>query len=175
MKIKSFKEWDDINSNTKINEVGNQPLPIEWKQTTDNGFHTLTGIFFVDEQPFDISVSPLDGNTSTVYQFKFYRNGHTHMFNDIKYSFKVLSTLKHALEHAIKELNPDILVFASVDDSAARKSIYKTMAGYISTKFRYLDITRNDDLQQMGLLGDNIFGIYRNEEVLQNAIKDSGL
>lgn len=173
MKIPSFKEWN--NANTTLNEVGNQPLPIKWKQTTDNGFHTLTGIFLVDEQPFDISISPLDGDKSVVYQFKFYRNGHTHMFNDVKYSFKVLSTLKYALEYAMKKLNPDILVFASVDDSAARKSIYRTMAGYIATKFRYLDITRNEDLQRMGLLGDSIFGVYRNKEVLQNAIKDSGL
>lgn len=172
--IESFKDfYIKHKKETKryINEIGNQPLEITWNKQND----IINGEFYIEDQPFNIEFTPLDGNTTIIYQFKFYRDGETSLFNDVKYSFKVLSTLKQALSDVMDWLHPDILVFAAVDDSSARKSLYKTMGGYLATKYNYHDITRNQDLIKMGLLGNNIFGIYKNKEILQKDIKQTGL
>ena len=126
--------WKDF-----LNEAGKSPAEIKWNKKGKNYY----GEFFVNEQKFEIEVTIMDNEKANVYQFKFYRDKYTKMFNDNKYSFGVVATIKDALEYIVKYLNPDVLVFAASDDSTTRKALYKLEAAKIASKYNYLDIKVN--------------------------------
>lgn len=166
MKIKSFLEF--------LNEVGDQPYDIIWDRNNIN----LNGKFYIDNIEFNIAMTPLHddtGNDIKIYQFKFYRGKEIKMFCDVKYNFKVFSTIKRGLYYAMKEIMPDILVFAASDENKARKALYKTAAGGLAGYFNYHDITRDSDLIIMKqVFGDVVFGVYKNKEIMALALQDAG-
>ena len=73
---------------------------------------------------------------------------------------------------SVVDFQIDILVFASSDDSTARKALYKLEAAKIATKYNYLDITRSKDIEEMGYGGDVIFGIYKTDKILQSVLSE---
>jgi hypothetical protein len=151
-----------------LNEAGKSPAEIKWYKKGKNYY----GEFFVNEQKFDIEVTLMDNEAADVYQFKFYRDKYTKMFNDNKYSFGVVATIKEALDYIVKNLKPDVLVFASSDDSTTRKALYKLEAAKVASKYDYLDITRSKDIEEMGYGGDVIFGIYKSDKILQSILSE---
>ena len=151
-----------------INEAGKDPAEIKWVKKNKN-YH---GEFFINGQKFEIDVTLMDNEKADAYQFKFYRNDDVKMFNDVKYAFGVVATIKEALDYIVKTIKPDILVFAASDNSAARKALYKLEAAKIATKYNYLDITRSKDIEEAGLASDIIFGIYKNDKILQDALDE---
>lgn len=164
--MQSFREY----YRKKLNEAGKDAQKISWNKMNDE----LQGSFEINEVAFDIEVSKLELDKISAYQFKFYREGKTKMFNDIKYSYKVIPTIKSALDYAMKTLDPDILLFAASDDSVTKKALYKTEASYIATKYNYLDVTRNSDLEKLGFGDDILFGVYRTEDIMKKALELSG-
>ena len=114
-------------------EAAKTPTTIVWSKLT----HGVFGTFTVKEQKFEIEVTKLD-NTADVYQFKFYRDSKTSMFNDMRYALTVVPTIKHATEYVITTLKPDVLLFASSDNSNARKSMYKAFSEELAKKFKYM-------------------------------------
>ncbi|MHB8098174.1 MAG: hypothetical protein ACYDD5_01115 [Sulfuricurvum sp.] len=82
-----------------------------------------------------------------------------------------MATIKQALLESMEKLNPDMLLFASSDKSKARISLYKLEAASLATKFNYHDITKSSQLKEYGYGSDVIFGIYRNEDVLKQALE----
>lgn len=155
--------WKDF-----LNEAGKSPAEIKWNKRGKNYY----GEFFVNEQKFEIEVTIIDNEKANVYQFKFYRDKYTKMFNDNKYSFGVVATIKDTLDYIVKHLNPDVLVFAASDDSATRKALYKLEAAKTATKYNYLDITRSKDIEEMGYGSDVIFGIYKTDKILQAVLSE---
>lgn len=148
-------------------EISSTPKEIKWKHKEDN----LYGEFDIKDQVFNIEVTSLDAEDLKIYQFKFYRNNETKMFNDHKYTIGVMATIKQALLESMEKLNPDMLLFASSDKSKARISLYKLEAASLATKFNYHDITKSSQLKEYGYGSDVIFGIYRNEDVLKQALE----
>ena len=151
-----------------MNEAGKSPVEVKWVKKNKN-YH---GEFFINEQKFEIDVTLMDNEKADVYQFKFYRDKSTKIFNDIKYAFGVVATIKEALDYIVKIIKPDILVFAASDDSNARKALYKLEAAKIATKYNYLDITRSKDIEEAGFASDVIFGIYKNDKILQDVLSE---
>ena len=151
-----------------LNEAGKSPAEIKWNKKGKNYY----GEFYIGEQKFDIEVTLMDNESADVYQFKFYRDKYTKMFNDNKYSFGVVATIKEALDYIVKKINPDVLVFAASDDSTTRKALYKLEAAKIASKYNYLDITRSKDIEEMGYGGDVIFGIYKSDKILQSVLSE---
>lgn len=151
-------------------EISQEPVQVVWRKEGKE----LFGEFFVKEQVFTIAVTLLDNDLVDIYQFKFYRGDkETSMINDGKYVYGVIPTIKYALDYAVKELSPPILVFASSDKSTSRKAMYKLEAGSMATKYKYHDITRSETLKELGFDSDIVFGIYKTEEILQLALKDA--
>lgn len=151
-----------------LNEAGKTASEIKWNKKSKNYY----GEFYIGEQKFDIEVTLTDNEAADVYQFKFYRDKYTKMFNDNKYSFGVVATIKEALDYIVKNLKPDVLVFAASDDSTIRKALYKLEAAKIASKYNYLDITRSKDIEEMGYGGDVIFGIYKSDKILQSVLSE---
>lgn len=148
-----------------LDEAGVHPVDVRWTKKGVN----LYGEFEVKGQIFDIQVTTLDSDV-VVYQFKFYRDGDTKMFNDMIYALSVVPTIKKALDYAMEELNPDIVVFASSDKSIARRSMYKVHAEVVARKYGYLNIVRSETLKDFGYGDDVIFGVYRNEDIMKKAM-----
>lgn len=146
-------------------EAGTTPVEITW-QTRNND---LFGVFVVKEQKFEIEVTKLD-NTVLVYQFKFYRDSKTNMFNDMIYALTVVPTIKSAVHYAIMKLNPDVLLFASSDNSNVRKSMYKMYSEELAKKFKYNSITTSKTLADAGFSNDVIFGVYKTEDMLNQLL-----
>jgi hypothetical protein len=151
-----------------INEAGKTAAEIKWIKKNKNYY----GEFYVNAQKFEINVTLMDNEKADVYQFKFYRDKSTKMFNDNKYAFGVVATIKEALDYIVKTLKPDILVFAASDDSTTRKALYKLEAARIATKYDYFDITRSKDIEEAGFASDVIFGIYKNDKILQDVLSE---
>ena len=143
-----------------INEAGKDPAEIKWIKKNKN-YH---GEFFINGQKFEIDVTLMDNEKADAYQFKFYRDKSTKIFNDVKYAFGVVATIKDALDYIVKTIKPDILVFAASDDSSARKALYKLEAAQVATKYRYNSIASSRGLEEAGFASDVIFGIYVNDE-----------
>lgn len=157
-------------------EVAKEAVLINW---TKKG-KELFGKFNVKDQAFSIEITILDKENTTdkdyveVFQFKFYRNNETKMFNDNKYvlgALGVVPTIKVALDYAVKILNPDVLVFAASDNSKARKSLYKLEAAKLASKYKYHDITRNEQLHNLGY-AEFVFGLYKSEDIMKKLLKD---
>lgn len=151
-----------------INEAGKSPAEVKWIKKNKN-YH---GEFFIGEQKFEIAVTLLDNDSVDIYQFKFYRDESTKMYNDVKYAFGVVATIKVALDYIVRLLKPDILVFAASDNSTTRKALYKLEAANLATKYNYFDITRSKDIEEVGLASDVVFGIYKNKEILKKALSE---
>ena len=151
-----------------LNEAGKTAAEIKWNKKNKDYY----GEFHISGQKFDIEVTLMDNELADVYQFKFYRDKYTKMFNDNKYAFGVVATIKEALDYIVKKIKPDILVFAASDDSTARKALYKLEAAKIASKYDYLDITRSKDIEEMGYGGDVIFGIYKSDKILQSVLSE---
>lgn len=151
-----------------INEADKTAAEIKWIKKNKNYY----GEFYVNEQKFEINVTLMDNEKADVYQFKFYRDKSTKMFNDNKYAFGVVATIKEALDYIVKTLKPDILVFAASDDSTTRKALYKLEAARIASKYDYFDITRSKDIEEAGFASDVIFGIYKNDKILQDVLSE---
>lgn len=149
-------------------EISSEPVAIEWVKKGSE----LFGKFYIKDQLFDIEVTLLDSPVDKVYQFKFYRNNETKMFNDMKYVIGVIPTIKIALDYAVKNLSPNILVFASSDKSKTRIAMYKLEAARIATEFNYHDVTKSQQLLDMGFSTDIIFGIYKSEEILKKSLEE---
>ncbi len=151
-----------------MNEAGKEPAEIKWVKKNKNYY----GEFFINEQKFDIEVTLMDNEKADVYQFKFYRNEDVKMFNDVKYAFGVVATIKEALDYIVKTIKPDILVFVASDNSAARKALYKLEAAKVATKYRYNSIASSRGLEEAGFASDVIFGIYKNDKILQDVLDE---
>ena len=151
-----------------MNEAGKSPVEVKWTKKNKN-YH---GEFFIGEQKFEIAVTLMDNDSADIYQFKFYRDESTKMYNDIKYAFGVVATIKVALDYIVRLLKPDILVFAASDNSTTRKALYRLEAANLATKYNYFDITRSKDIEEAGFASDVIFGIYKNKEILKNALSE---
>lgn len=151
-----------------LNEAGKTAAEIEWNKKNKDYY----GEFYIGEQKFDIEVTLMDNETADVYQFKFYRNNDVKMFNDNKYAFGVVPTIKEALDYIVKKIKPDILVFAASDDSSARKELYKLEAAKIAVKYNYESIASSKGLKDAGFGGDVIYGIYKNDKILQDVLSE---
>lgn len=151
-----------------INEAGKTPAEIKWVVKNKNYY----GEFFINEQRFTIEVTLMGNEKAEVYQLKFYRNEDVKMFNDIKYAYGVVATIKQALDYIVKTLKPDILVFASSDDSSARKALYKLEAAKVANKYKYNSIASSKGLEEAGFTSDVIFGIYKNDKTLQDVLSE---
>lgn len=151
-----------------MNEAGKDPAEIKWVKKNKNYY----GEFFINDQKFDIEVTLMDNKKANVYQFKFYRNEDVKMFNDVKYAFGVAATIKEALDYIVKKINPDVLVFAASDNSAARKALYKLEAAKVASKYKYNSIASSRGLEEAGFASDVIFGIYKNDKILQDVLDE---
>lgn len=151
-----------------LNEAGKSPAEIKWNKKSKNYY----GEFFVNEQKFDIEVTLMDNESADVYQFKFYRDNDVKMFNDYKYSFGVVATIKEALDYIVKKINPDVLVFASSDNSVTRKELYKLEAAKVADKYKYNSIASSKGLKDAGFENDVIFGIYKSDKILQAVLSE---
>ena len=151
-----------------INEAGKSPVEVKWTKKNKN----YNGEFFIGEQKFEIEVTLMDNETAEVYQFKFYRNSDVKMYNDVKYAFGVVATIKEALDYIVKTIKPDMLVFAASDNSAARKALYKLGAAKVADKYKYNSIASSKGIEEAGFASDVIFGIYKNEEILKNVLSE---
>jgi hypothetical protein len=155
--------WKDF-----LNEVGKSPAEIKWNKKGKNYY----GEFFVNEQKFEIEVTIMDNEKANVYQFKFYRDNDVKMFNDTKYAFGVVATVKEALDYIVNKLKPDLLVFAASDNSSTRKALYKLEAAKTAAKYHYNSIASSKGLEDAGFSSDIIFGIYKNDEILQAVLSE---
>ena len=151
-----------------LNEAGKTAAEIKWNKKNKDYY----GEFHISGQKFDIEVTLMDNESADVYQFKFYRNNDVKMFNDNKYAFGVVATIKEALDYIVKKIKPDILVFAASDNSSARKELYKLEAAKIAVKYNYESIASSKGLKDAGFGGDVIFGIYKNDEILQSVLSE---
>ena len=151
-----------------MNEAGKSPVEVKWTKKNKN-YH---GEFFIDDQKFEIAVTLMDNELVDVYQFKFYRNSDVKMYNDVKYAFGVVATIKEALDYIVGLLKPDMLVFAASDNSAARKALYKLGAASVADKYKYNSIASSKGIKEAGFASDVIFGIYKNEEILKKALSE---
>ena len=151
-----------------INEAGKGPVEVKWIKKNKN----YNGEFFIGEQKFEIEVTLMDNETAEVYQFKFYRNSDVKMYNDVKYAFGAVATIKEALDYIVKTIKPDMLVFAASDNSAARKALYKLEAARVAEKYKYNSIASSKGIEEAGFASDVIFGIYKNEEILKNVLSE---
>ena len=149
-----------------LNEAGNTPADIKWVKNNKG----LFGNFKIKDQIFDIQVTKLDENKFDIFQFKFYRDDETKMFNDMKYAMGVVPTIKVALDYVMSNLKPDGLVFAASDESKTRKALYKLNAAKIATKYKYHDMTKDEKLKEFRFDSDVIFGVSRNKEILSNLL-----
>ena len=148
-------------------EAAKNPTEIFWYKRKNE----LFGTFNVKEQKFEIEVTKLD-NIVDVYQFKFYRDSKTNMFNDMRYALTAVPTIKHAAEYVMTTLKPDVLLFASSDDSNARKSMYKVYSEELAKKFKYNSITTSKTLIDSGFSTDVIFGVYKTEDILNRLLAE---
>jgi hypothetical protein len=151
-----------------LNEAGKSPAEIKWTKKGKNYY----GEFFVNGQKFDIEVTLMDNEAADVYQFKFYRDNDVKMFNDNKYSFGVVATIKEALDYIVKKINPDVLVFAASDNSITRKELYKLEAAKVALKYNYNSIASSKGLKDAGFENDVIFGIYKSDKILQAILSE---
>lgn len=155
--------WKDF-----INEAGKSPAEIMWNKRGKNYY----GEFFVNEQKFEIEVTLMGNEKADVYQFKFYRENDVKMFNDNKYAFGVVATIKDALDYIVNKLKPDLMVFAASDNSDARKALYKLESAKIANKYNYKSIASSKGLEEAGFSSDVIYGIYKNDEILQAVLSE---
>lgn len=153
----------------RLNEVAKNPVEIKWKFINDELFGTFNVKSNDETQDFEIEATRFEENG--VYQFKFYRDKQTKMFNDDKYMFVVVPTIKQALDYAMRKLNPEILVFAASDESKSRKSMYRLEAAKLASKYNYFDITRDKDLEELGFTGF-VFGVYKSKDKLMKIINN---
>ncbi len=151
-----------------LNEAGKTASEIKWNKKNKNYY----GQFYIGEQKFEIEVTIMDNETADVYQFKFYRNSDVKMFNDNKYAFGVVATIKEALDYIVSTIKPDILVFAASDNSSARKELYKLEAAKVAVKYKYNSIASSKGLKDAGFDNDVIFGIYKNDKILQDVLSE---
>lgn len=151
-----------------LNEAGKTASEIKWTKHKKNYY----GEFYISDQKFDIEVTLMDNETADVYQFKFYRNNDVKMFNDNKYAFGVVATIKEALDYIVQKVQPDILVFAASDNSSARKELYKLEAAKVAKKYNYNSIASSKGLKEAGFASDVIFGIYKNDKILQDVLSE---
>ena len=148
-------------------EAARTPATINWRYINGD----LFGEFLAKDQKFEIEVTRLD-NVVEVYQFKFYRDNKTEMFNDMEYALIVVPTIKSAVDYTMTKLKPDVLLFASSDNSKARKSMYKSYSEELSKKFKYNSIARSKTLMDAGFSTDIIFGVYKNENILKELLAE---
>ena len=151
-----------------LNEAGKTASEIKWEKNSKNYY----GEFYIGEQKFDIEVTLMDNETAEVYQFKFYRNNDVKMFNDNKYAFGVVATIKEALDYIVNKIKPDVLVFAASDNSTARKELYKLEAAKIAVKYKYNSIASSKGLKDAGFDNDIIYGIYKSDKILQDILSE---
>ena len=151
-----------------LNEAGKSPVEIKWNKKGKNYY----GEFYIGEQKFDIEVTLMDNESADVYQFKFYRDNDVKMFNDNKYSFGVVATIKEALDYIVNKIKPDVLVFAASDNSATRKELYKLEAARVASKYKYNSIANSKGLKDAGFDNDIIFGIYKSDKILQDILSE---
>ena len=151
-----------------LNEAGKSPAEIKWNKKGKNYY----GEFYIGEQKFDIEVTLMDNESADVYQFKFYRDNDVKMFNDNKYAFGVVATIKEALDYIVNKIKPDVLVFAASDNSATRKALYKLEAAKVADKYKYNSIASSKGLKDAGFDNDVIFGIYKNDKILQDILSE---
>ena len=138
-----------------IFEAAKNPVNISWDKK-GNRWH---GFFDVHHQEFEIIINKYYScKNSYIYQFKFFRDDESKIFNDNKYHFIVYATIKHALHEYVKETKPDILLFAAADESKARISMYRLEASNLASKYHYHDLTKiSED-------NDIVFGIYKEDK-----------
>lgn len=155
-----------------LNEADKTPVDIKWVKE-NNEMH---GEFLIEDQIFTIEVTKLENTyVPDIYQFKFYRGSNrTEIFNDIKYVYKVIPTIKQAFDYVISTLHPSILLFATIDNSSMRKKLYSLEAEIISNKYKYKNISKSDTLKKMGYDTNVLVGIYKNEDILDLALKEIG-
>ena len=151
-----------------LNEAGKSPAEIKWNKKGKNYY----GEFYIGEQKFDIEVTLMDNEAADVYQFKFYRDKYTKMFNDNKYSFGVVATIKEALDYIVNKIKPDVLVFAASDNSATRKALYKLEAAKVADKYKYNSIASSKGLKDAGFDNDVIYRIYKSDKILQDILSE---
>ena len=151
-----------------LNEAGKSPAEIKWNKKGKNYY----GEFYTGEQKFDIEVTLMNNDLADVYQFKFYRNNDVKMFNDNKYAFGVVATIKEALDYIVNKIKPDVLGFAASDNSATRKALYKLEAAKVADKYKYNSIASSKGLKDAGFDNDVIFGIYKSDKILQDILSE---
>jgi hypothetical protein len=151
-----------------INEAGKTAAEIKWVKKNKNYY----GVFYINEQKFDVEVTLMGNEKADVYQFKFYRDNDVKMFNDNKYAFGVVATIKEALDYIVRIIKPDMLVFAASDNSSTRKALYKLEAARVAEKYKYNSIASSKGLEEAGFASDVIFGIYKNDEILQDVLSE---
>ena len=134
-------------------EAGKNPVNITWKKSKN-----WVGSFMIDSQTFDIEVTEMNlCKDVKVYQYKFYRDKSVKIINDYKYAFQVHATVKSGIIDFVKSKKPAVLLFSAVDESAARKAMYKKVGGELANQFKY------NDLSQIDPNNDIIFGIYKDQ------------
>jgi len=150
-----------------LTEAGKTPVEINWIKRHNE----WSGSFIIKEQRFEIEITIVETcNKINIFQFKFFRDKQTKLFNDMKYPFQVYPTIKTALEEFVKTEEPDAIVFAAVEDSKARKEAYKLEGGYLAHKYNYFDVSQIPDLK-----GFPLFGIYKKQEFKQCVFDMIGL
>ena len=151
-----------------LNEAGKSPAEIKWNKKGKNYY----GEFYTGEQKFDIEVTLMDNESADVYQFKFYRDNDVKMFNDNKYAFGGVATIKEALDYIVNKIKPDVLVLAASDNSATRKALYKLEAAKVADKYKYNSIASSKGLKDAGFDNDVIYGIYKSDKILQDILSE---
>ena len=151
-----------------MNEAGKNSAEVKWVKKNKN-YH---GEFFINEQKFEIDVTLMENEKADVYQFKFYRDNDVKMFNNNKYAFGVVATIKEALDHIVNKIKPEVLVFAASDNSATRKALYKLEAAKVADKYKYNSIASSKGLRDAGFDSDIIYGIYITDKVLQDVLSE---
>ena len=151
-----------------LNEAGKSPAEIKWNKKGKNYY----GEFYTGEQKFDIEVTLMDNESADVYQFKFYRDNDVKMFNNNKYAFGVVATIKEALDYIVNKIKPDVLVLAASDNSATRKALYKLEAAKVADKYKYNSIASSKGLKDAGFDNDVIYGIYKSDKILQDILSE---
>lgn len=153
----TFSEW------LALTEAGKNPAKITWnkKQNEWKGHFVISGIeynihAYTDDEPL---------TDFGIWEFKFYKDKNTtKITGDFASHFILVSTIKDAFEHFIKDKKPDAALFLAADSSKSRKSLYKQTSDFIGTKYDYISINP--------MLGDNdtLFGICK-EQYMVDAIK----
>jgi hypothetical protein len=157
----SSKGFIMISFNDYLSEAGTSPLNIVWETKGKSSKGYFIALFGEEKQKFDIDVSVLDNcNGIDIIQFKFFKDNSTKLANENKYMFQVLATVRDALYTYVNYFKPEMLLFASSDNSSSRKAIYKLESARLATKFNYFDVSKLDGLKDTDIL----FGIYKDKK-----------